>query len=256
MSFTPSVTTTEGTSPGLVNSGYKEADRLLWEKYRRTHSPADRDALLQRFNGIIQAAVNKWAGPVPRQVLLSEAKLLAIKAFDTYSPTAGAALATHVTNGLQPLSRIVYTYQNSARIPENTAMRIATYNSAVDTLKATYGREPTTDELHSELGWSAKEISKVRDYNHRDLVESGPTVDGDFFGDGNDASEVSLAGIYAELTPEEKQLFEQITGYNHRPPMSNRQIMDKMGWTQAQLSYKKTLLTKKVRQLQQRYGLL
>ena len=241
-----------------VNIGqtYKQGDLLLWEEYRRTKSPQARDKLLRRFDGVINSAVNKWAGPVPRQVLLSEDRMMAVKAFDSYNPKSGAALATHVTNHLKPLSRIVYTYQNTARIPENTAMRISAYNTAVENLKAFTGREPTTDELHQELGWSATDIARVRDYNRRDLVESGPTVEGSFFNNNDDdESDLVLAGVYAELLPEEKTLFELITGFNGRPAMSNAQIMKKMNWSQAQLSYKKSLLTKKIQSIQKRHGL-
>lgn len=236
-----------------VNSAFKQDDKALWEQYKKGKTNSLRDELLKRFDGLIQAQVNKWAGPVPRQVLLSEAKLLAIKAFDSYDPKAGAALGTHLVNSLQPLSRIVYRHQNTARVPENTILRIHTYNTAVDNLKAFYGRSPTTDELHDELGWTSAEISRVRDYTKKNLIESGPKVDGDFF-DKEDDSDVILAGIYAELLPEEKTLFEYVTGFNNRPKLSNPQIMQRMGMSQAQLSYKKTLLTKKIKNIQQRYG--
>lgn len=239
----------------FVNSSFKLDDQALWEQYHKTKSTQVRDELLKRLDGLIQSQVNKWAGPVPRQVLLTEAKILAIKAFDTYKPNMGTALATHVVNSLQPLSRIVYTHQNTMRIPENTALKIQTYNTAVENLKATYGRQPTTDELHSELGWTTKEISKLRDYNKKNLIESGPEISGDFFDDDKDDSDVVLAGVYAELLPEEKTLFEHITGYNNRPVLSNRQIMDRMHMTQAQLSYKKTLLTKKIQQIMRKYGM-
>ena len=239
----------------FVNSSFKLDDQALWEQYKKSKTPQLRDELLKRFDGLIQSQVNKWAGPVPRQVLVTEAKILAIKAFDTYKPNMGTALATHVVNSLQPLSRIVYTHQNTMRIPENTALKIQTYNTAVENLKATYGRQPTTDELHNELGWSAKEISKLRDYNKKNLIESGPEISGDFFEDDTDESDVILAGIYAELLPEEKTLFEYITGYNNRPVLNNKQIMNKMHMSQAQLSYKKTLLTKKIKQIQRKYGM-
>ena len=236
-----------------VNTSFRLDDQALWEQYIRNKSPQLRDELLKRFDGLIQSQVNKWAGPVPRQALVTEAKLLAIKAFDSYKPNMGTALGTHVVNGLQPLSRIVYTHQNTMRIPENTALKIQSYNTAVENLKAMYGRQPTTDELHSELGWTAKEISRLRDYSHKSLLESGPEVSGDFF-DADDDSDIYLAGVYAELLPEEKELFEMVTGYNGRQRLTNPEIMKKMRITQAQLSYRKSLLTKKVQAILKRYG--
>jgi len=91
-----------------LNTKFKDEDLALWEQYKRTKSSVDRANLLRRFDPVIQSQVNKWAGPVPRDVLVNEAKLLAVKAFDSYDPSKGAALATHVTNNLAPISRIVY----------------------------------------------------------------------------------------------------------------------------------------------------
>lgn len=237
-----------------VNSAFQADDIALWKKYKAQPTIANRSALAKRFDGVIQAQVNKWAGPVSRDVLLNEAKLLAYKAFDTYSPTGGAALATHVTNCLLPLSRIVYTYQNAARIPENLTMKLNTYNTAVSNFKTLNGREPTTDEMHSELGWTASEINRIRDYNRRDLVESGPALAGSFFDgdDSDDFGDVILGGLYFELLPEEKILFEHTTGYNGAKVLNNTELSDRLGISTTQLSYKKKLLKKKVEAFLQR----
>ena len=233
-----------------VNAALKNDDLALWREHKRNPSPMTRQALLKRFDGLIQSQVNKWAGPVARDVLLNEAKLLAVKAFDNYNPIGGAALATHVANQLLPLSRIVYTYQNAARMPENITQKINTFQNANNTLTITLGREPTTDELHSELGWTAPEIARIRDYNRRDLVESGPKVSGDFFGkNSNDEDDMLLGAIYFELSPDEKRLFEATTGYNGARIMRNPELVKKLGITQAQLSYRKEQLRKRIMKL-------
>ena len=236
-----------------VNAQFKDDDMKLWEAYKKNKSPQTRQALMQRFAGVINSQVNTWVGPVSRDVLMDKAKLLAVQAFDTYNPKAGASLATYLTNQLMPLSRVVYTYQNTARMPENITQKLNTYNTAVNSLTLTYGREPTTDELHNELGWSAPEITRIRDYNHKDLVESGPAVAGDFFDQKHDSEDdFVLGGIYMELSPDEKKLFECITGYNGARKLSNPEIMSKLHLTQAQLSYKKTLLTKRIESIMKR----
>ena len=246
--------TTPAAKP--ANAAFKDADLKAWEDYKRNPTPQNRSALLNRFSGVINSQVNKWGGQVSRDVLMNEAKLLAAKAFDTYNPTAGAALATHVTNALLPLSRTVYTYQNTARMPENVTIRKGVYNAAVDKFKLTMGREPTTDELHSELGWSASDITRIRDYNRKDLLESGPAVSGDFFSPNRDDDDDMLLGcIYMELNPEEKTLFEHITGYNGARTMNNSELMQKFNMSQAQISYKKSLLHKKIEGIMNRPGI-
>lgn len=233
-----------------VNQAFKNDDLTLWQEYKRNPTPMNRGALLKRFDGVIQGQVNKWAGPVARDVLLNEAKLLAVKAFDNYNPNAGSALATYLTNQLLPLSRIVYTYQNAARMPENITQKVNTFQNANNMLKVTLGREPTTDELHSELGWTASEITRIRDYNRRDLVESGPAVSGDFFGkSGDDEDDMLLGAIYFELSPDEKRLFEATTGYNGARVQKNAELVKTLGITQAQLSYRKEQLRKRIESL-------
>lgn len=239
----------------FVNSIFKYDDMAAWEAYRKNPSQQNRTDLLNRFMGVINSQVNKWGSQVPRDVLVNEAKLLAIKAFDSYNPNAGASLATHLTNALMPLSRTVYTYQNAARMPENVTIRMGAYNSAVDQFKLTMGREPTTDELHSTLGWPAADINRIRDYNRKDLVESGPTVSGDFYSANRDDDDDYLLGcIYMELTPEEKTLFEHVTGYNGARPLSNPELMQKLNLSQSQLSYKKSQLHKKLEKIMSRPG--
>lgn len=230
----------------LVNTNYKAEDLELWRKYKSSPTLDNRAALLKRFDGVIQSQVNKWAGPVSRDVLISRAKLLAIKGFDSYNPNAGTALATHITNCLLPLSRTVYTYQNVARMPENITLKLNTYNSAVSEFKTLNGREPTTDELHNELGWSASELNRISSYNHKELVESGGEVSGRFFEQDEDDSDVILGGLYFELSPEEKVLFEHVTGYSGAPVLSNPALAEKLGINIAQLSYKKKLLKQKI----------
>jgi DNA-directed RNA polymerase specialized sigma subunit len=234
----------------FVNAQFADADTAAWQEYKRNPTSVNRSKLLKRFDGLINAQVNKWSGPVARDVLMNEARLLAVKAFDNFNPASGASLATYLTNQLLPLSRVVYTYQNAARMPENITQKINTFNTANDMLKITLGREPTTDELHSELGWSASDITRIRDYNRRDLIESGPAVSGDFYAvNKDDEDDMLLGAIYFELSPEEKRLFEYTTGYNGAKVLSNPELTKKLGITQAQLSYRKVQLRNRIEQL-------
>lgn len=234
----------------MINAQFKDQDLEIWNRYKKNKSPVDRAALLQRMDPLIQTTVNKWTGAVSRAALLTEAKLLAVKAFDSYDPNKGTALATHVVSNLAPISRIVYTYQNTARLPENITLKLHTYNTAVEHLKAHHGREPTTDELHQELGWNSTELNKLNAYQRADLIESGPAVSSDaFFDDKDDTDEDLLSAIYYDLMPDEKRLFEMTTGFNGKKPMSNPEILKATGMTQAQLSYQKTQLKNKIERL-------
>jgi DNA-directed RNA polymerase specialized sigma subunit len=227
----------------------KQRDLELWEKYKASKSPMDRDALLKHLEPLIHRQVNKWAGPVPRNTLLTQAKLLAAKSLDTYDPSKGTALSTHVVNGMNPISRTVYTYQNTARMPENITLKQNTYNAAKDHLVTTLGRDPSVDELHGTLGWNVNELNRMETYTRKDMVESVGGLNDTFYSGNASIEDDILASVFFSLTPDEKQLFEHTTGYNGKPVLNNDQLIKKLGISQAQLSYRKTLLTNKLQKL-------
>ena len=224
----------------------KEQDIELWKSYKSSRSTQDRNELLGRFKGVIESQVNKWAGPVPREVLSTEAKILAIKAFDSYQEGMGTALSTHVVNNLAPISRTVYTYQNTARLPENLTLKMHSFNAANEHLGSSLGRAPTTDELRDELGWNSSEINRIKNYSRRDLVESTGVPGDGFFSSSQDSEDSLLAAMYYDFLPQEKTLFEMITGYNGAPKLANPEICRRLGITQSQLSYQKTQLKNKI----------
>jgi DNA-directed RNA polymerase specialized sigma subunit len=232
-----------------MNNTIKDADLEAWRQYKRSKSQFDRSALLKRVDPLIQAQANKWSGPIPRAVLVNELQLLAIKAFDTYEESHGTALSTHLVNSLQPISRQIYKFQNATRLPENLTLRLNSFLQAKEHLVTTNGHSPTLDELHQELGWSKSELGRIDKYHRRDLVESVGGLDDAFYDDSDDASDDVLAAIHFDLNPIEKQLFEHTTGYGNKPKLSNPEIMKRMNLSQAQLSYQKTLLARKVKDL-------
>ena len=230
---------------------YKDKDIELWKKYKMSGDKAIRNQLLRQFDGLIQAQVNKWAGPVARDVLYQEALVLAAKAIDSYNPAMGAQLSTHITNNLAPLSRIVYTHQNAVRIPENLTLRINAYNNVMEHLTTEMGRTPTFDEIHSHTGWSTKDIDKFSKYTGRDLVES-MDLTGDIHTGKEESDMDALFAIYISLPPSDKPLFEAITGYNRSKKSTTQEMLKEFGVTQSQLSYRKTLLTNRIKEMTER----
>lgn len=235
-----------------INTQIKDEDLRLWKQYKMTKSLFDRSAILKRLDPIIQSQVNKWAGPIPREVLENEAKLLAIKALDTYDENKGATLSTHIVNSLQPISRLVYSHQNATRLPENLTLKLNSYLKAKDFLTTVNGHSPTLDELHQELGWSKKELNRIDMYHRKDLVESVGGMDESFYSNADDAADDVLTTIYMELTPQERELAGYSTGYWGMPKLNNTDIMKRMHISQAQLSYQKSLLKKKIQDLVKR----
>ncbi len=217
-----------------------QKDVALWREWKRNPTKTNLQRLLDQLNPVIQRAVNQWSGSLARSALELEAKTLACEAFETYRPTGGASLATHVTNRLKKLSRLSYTHQNLARIPEYQTLKFHTYTTAQAQLQDQLGRDPTNVELADQLGWSKLAVSAFQKNLRQEFVESGDTPP--IFDDSSGDSGL-VDYIYYDLAPIQQQIFEHTTGYQDAPSLSNPQIMKKLNLTQGQLSYQKRLMT-------------
>jgi DNA-directed RNA polymerase specialized sigma subunit len=228
----------------------KQKDLELWRQWKKSQNPQDLQKLLDQMQPIISREVNKWAGAMSRSLLEAEAKRLAVEAFKSYDPNQGTALSTYVASRLPKLSRMVYATQNTARLSETKALLFHTYNTATNELRDKHGREPTNEELADHLGWSKKKLEQFqRQATRKEFIESEEHPD-------HETAEDHLADfIYHDLTPLQKQIFEYTTGYGGKPKLSGKEIMSKLGVTQGQLSYQKSLIVKKVEEAQQVHGL-
>lgn len=221
---------------------YQEADLQAWRAWRRQQNSMTLQNVLDRLNPLIQGEVNRWVGTLARPALEIEAKRLAVEAIQSYNPAGGASLATHVANRLKKLSRLSYTHQNIARIPEYQTLKYHTYASTAAALQDKFGREPTHDELADALGWSKSNLKAFQSSLRKEFVESKDTPP---FFDQEEGEGGMIDYVYHDLSPVQKQIFEYITGYGGKEPLSNPEITKKLKLTQGQLSYQKRLITNK-----------
>lgn len=214
-------------------------DLDAWKTWQRQPTEMNLQEVLRRLDPLIQKEVNRWSGTMARPLLELEAKRLAAEGIRSYSPTAGAALGTHVVNQLKKLSRMSYTHQNVARIPEYQVLKFHSFNMAQSALADKLGRDPTNDELQDELGWSRSGLNSFQRSIRKEYTESGnapPMLD-------TQSDEGGLVDfMYNDLSPTQKKLFQHTTGYNDAPVLGNPQLMKKLKLTQGQLSYQKRLL--------------
>jgi DNA-directed RNA polymerase specialized sigma subunit len=222
----------------------RQQDAVLWEKWHRSQSPQDLQALLNHLQPLINQQVNRWAGGLSRDVLEMQAKVLAAEAIKTYNPAMGAALGTHVTNRLQKLSRVVYTHTNALRLPEHKTISMASFAVAQDALRSNLGREPTHIELGDHLGWTTQRVSEFQKaYDRKELLTSGEFNPAQFtVADENDPM---VGFVFHDMGPQHQQVFEHLTGYGGKEVLSNPALMKKFNLTQGQLSYMKRQITDK-----------
>lgn len=201
-----------------------EYELELYQSWRKTKNPEYLTKLMNSLKPVMFKEIGKWrGGALPDEVLHAQGMKLLYKGIQTYDPKKGVKLSTHITNQLKPLSRLVYTYSNVLRIPENRVQRIALFRRALDELQDKLGRRPSVDELADHLSWSKRLVAETwqailkdtliqEGYMHMPVTETTPMSWAiDFF--------------YQSLSPKEKILFEDLVGYGGRPQLPEKQIL-------------------------------
>lgn len=219
-----------------------DEDLKLWKAWHKSRSSYDLQRLLDQLLPIMVNQVNRWGGTLSKDLLMTEAKILATEAIQSYDVSKGAALATHVTNRLQKLSRLVYTHSQALRLPENKVLSITTFKIGQDKLRNELGRDPTDAELSDHLGWSINRTQSFNQaINHRELLTSGEFDPGAFT--VADEEDPVVGFVYHDMAPKTQKLFSRITGYGGASVLTNPDLMKKFKLSQGQLSYQKQKIT-------------
>lgn len=234
-----------------MSESRKEREFQLWKQWNKDKDPQKLESLLHSFKPMIQSAVTKWSGAgIAPPILESKAQVQAVHAFNNYDPNQRAALSTHVYNNLQKLSRIVYENQNVARIPEHRITKIGTFNNVYDYLESKFDREPTSAELSQELGWSLKDVNKMQAALRKDLVASSDLLAdyGTTSFQNEERQRDFVDFIYYELDPQEKLVYEYLTGKYGKPKLSAGDIATRMNVSDATVSRIRKRIENKVRE--------
>jgi DNA-directed RNA polymerase specialized sigma subunit len=214
-------------------------DDELYQKWKRTGAPQDLSALVKNLEPLIHAEVNRRAGTLSRDLLVVQAKKLAVDAIKSYNPNVGVKISTHVTNQLQKLSRVNYAHQNAARIPEHSMLQFHSVRIATEDFKAEHGYEPSTEELADTMGWSPKKLEQFqKQFDRQEFLEHAKESPGNLFVAATHDPRIDY--VYSTLTSRQQQIFEYTTGYHGKPRLKNPELLKKLGITQGVLSYEKT----------------
>lgn len=207
--------------------------------------------LLDAFRPMIHKEVVRHGGQLPQSYLELEAKKLAHGAFETFDP-AKAGLSTHVATRLKGLGRLNYTYQNAVRMPEERQRKYSMFVQVRDSLKERLGRDPSDHELSEGLLWAPDEVARMQRDVHKetsDVSGAGLSLPGSL----TSRSKVVVDYLYHDMSPEEKSLFEGLTGYNGRPVLGARGLAQRLGISEPQLRRKRDNLVARLQPLLENY---
>lgn len=212
----------------------REKDLDLWRAWKREPTQRNLEALMSQVQPLIGQQVQRWSRIVPTFVLEAEAKQLALKAFQTYNPSVGVALSTHLVNHLKKLSRTAYERQSTVGVPEHLRIQYNQIVRAQAELEELTGVPPTIEALSDHMAMPATSIQKLMGIvQKKEYMESG---EGPVFG-VVDSGQDLLNLAQSEMTPQQRRIFQMRTSM---PPASAQAIMRELRITQGQLSYELT----------------
>lgn len=214
----------------------------LW---KQTGKPEHLEPLLKSYEPLVAQKLRQFKAPaVNESAFRAELQKHLIGAFESYDPSRGAVLSTHVENRLKKAQRYNNKYQNIGYIPEGQSQHIGRINKAQDELTDQFGRPPTHDEIADHIGQPVKMVAKVLKAQRRDIPASTFENDPTEIAMHRDQEVLSL--LPYNLSADEKQVFNHIFGQNgFRQISSTNDIAKALGKSPSQVSRLKTSILKK-----------
>ena len=236
------------TLNALDNLDDKKSRELeMWRTWKANgQRPEDLRPLLKSFRPLIRMKTNVYKGKVkmiPDSAIESEFQLRFVDALRSYNPEKGT-LGTYIFRYLDKAKRFIVENQNVGRIPENRVYKIKQFTTARDDLTEDLGRVPTTKEVSNQLGWSMAEAGRMESELRNDLLSQG--FEEDPYALTPSKSEEVLRLFKYELTGNEREVYEYLTGYGKPQTSSTGVIARSMKIPDYQVSRLKNTIKKKL----------
>src|SRR3954468_3418152 len=122
-------------------------DHALFERYGRTRDPADKEALVERFQALALHLSRKYHARGEREDLEQIACLALLKAIDRYDPSKGIAFSSFaVPTIIGELKRYFRDRGWTVRVPRSLQELQARVEEAAEEMVGELGRYPTAEE--------------------------------------------------------------------------------------------------------------
>lgn len=126
--------------------------------------------------------------------LIQEGNMGLMEAIDNFDYTRGYRLTTYAKSSIiSKLSRAIYEKGSPIKIPYSARKQIKQMETVKNSLSKSLGRDPTLEEMQSEMGLSKKEIKKLLSMNITMVYIDAPATN---HGVNNDLSEMYTIGDF------------------------------------------------------------
>lgn len=210
----------------------------VYPEWQKNQTPEWNTKLIGTIQPIIDTAVSSYAGANASNTIKNKARLMALKALNTYDPAKGN-VKTHLLSQLQSLRRLTAKEQNIISLPEQVGLDFQRLSAAENELRDALSRDPTDDEIADATGLSTRRIKKIRGFN-QPIAEGMTALQA---GDSEDAANTDIAStlpnytkhtdawlefVYGDLTPTDKLIMDMTLGRNGRRRASTQDIAQRL----------------------------
>jgi DNA-directed RNA polymerase specialized sigma subunit len=224
------------SSPPKI-TGVSDDFQSVFDTWQNTQTPATNTKILSTVQPVIETALSSYVGQNPTPAIRARAKLMALKALNTFDPKAGN-VRTHLLSQMQSLRRLNAQEQNIIAIPEQVGLDYQKLNEAENDLRDRLSRDPSDDEIADATGLSVRRIKKIRAFN-QPIAEGATIIEtGDDYADaGGVASQIPgqtntqdawLDFVYGDLSPTDKLIMDMTLGRNGRRKTSTQDIAKRL----------------------------
>lgn len=233
-----------GPFSGNKPAGVTDDFNNMYAQWQQAKTPESNTAILKAVQPVIDTAVQSYAGQHAHPTIRSNARMMALKALDSFDPARGN-VRTHLLSQLQGLRRATAKSQNIISIPEQVGLDFSNLNESENQLRDTLGRDPSDDELADATNLSKRRIQKIRAFNQplaegmtvKDMTEDNyggdvaSTVPG-----SNRGADAWFNFVYDDLSPTDKLIADMTLGRNGRRKTSTQDIAHRLNITPGAVS--------------------
>jgi DNA-directed RNA polymerase specialized sigma subunit len=245
----PSILEREEMAPPFSNrtkiTGVADDFDDIYTQWQQNRTPELNSRLLTSVQPVIDTALSSYAGQnQPSPALRSRAKILALKAFDSFDPQRGN-VRTHLLSQLQGIRRLAAKEQNIISIPEQVGLDFQRLDTAENELRDRLSRDPTDEELADFTGLSVRRIRKVKTFHKpvaSGMLDQETTEDAytgevaSYLPGQNTAADAWLDFVYGDLGPTDKLIMDMSLGRNGRRRTSTQEIAARLNITPGAVS--------------------
>jgi DNA-directed RNA polymerase specialized sigma subunit len=202
-----------------------ESELQAWKTWKQTKDPQAFEFLVNSYQNVFGDVYKKAGGAgstLPKSAIQSFQLREFVKSLESYKPTMGTKLNTHVNWGQKRTTRYIREHKNVARITDDRQLKIGTFKSRDAWLTQQLGRPPSTFELADDLAESPDDVVKMRrDIEHFRKTNRKELSTGADFATiavhGSNAFTNLLERLHPELTAEQQVVMEHRYGMFGRP---------------------------------------